>query len=416
MRKLGSDHSVLFFASQEIWRKIQKGSDDAHLDSSNVLEWAMRETCIQIKNNSSLWASQGLNFDVRQTAQEKHKSGTLSDDQLAEILQEPESRTLDELYGVRDGSSVERRGNAEPSEREQAIRKKCEEFGAWVFRDSALLEEQERELAHEKEDERQVERPLVATALEHRIDPALWSFVRSGATSGSFISIPDCLKNTSAPLPAGMFRSANLCATTDFYNTISIPKSRALSGAMNNFLRTVQWILSNSQSTTYLLISPFEANVLLPKIRKSRSAFLHVYAPRVSRNTPSFEDMQFFTVPRPRSGFLMDSWTGQELNIFAGQLFLLDRKSFEELCSLLGLHLKAIPDAYKKYVDAGGFVRSAKARRALGIQDCAMESSPVAFLSEFIGWRRKGQGFALTHLGQILHGHNLENSEFTEVA
>jgi hypothetical protein len=413
MRMLGNGHSVIFFASPEIWRKIQNGRSDAHLDSSDVLEWSIRETCKQIIDNSALWANQGLNFDARQTAWEDYNAQAMSANQLSEILKEQESRTLDELYGVRDGSNAKHGRSAAPSEREQAIRNRCQEFGTFSLTGSSLLEEQERELAHEKEDERQVERLSVAKPLEHRIDPALVSFIRSGARSKSFISIQDCLKNTSASSFAGIFRSANLCATKDFYNTISI-RNPFMSGAMNNFLRVVQWILSNSQSNVFVIISPFEANSLLPLIRTSRSAFLHVYAPRVSRNTRSFEDMGFFTVPRPRSGLPMDSMTRHKLNMFAGQLFLSDSRSFEELCQLLGLHLKAIPDAYKGEVDAGGFVVGAGARKALGIRDCVIQTSPLAFLTELIGWRRKGQGFTLTHIGQILLGHNLEDSEFAQ--
>jgi len=259
---------------------------------------------------------------------------------------------------------------------------------------------------------RQVERLSVAKPLEHCVDPALLSFIQSGARSRSFISIKDCLKNTSALPFTGIFRSANLCATQDFYNTILIQNLSAPLGVMNNFLRVVQWILSHTQSKVFVLISPFEANTLLPEIRASSSAFLHLYSPRVSRNTRSFEDMGFFTVPRPRSGVPMDSMTRHELNLFAGQLFLSDSTSFEEVCQFLGLHLKAIPDAYKNDVDAGGFVMRERARKALGIRNCTIQTSPLAFLTELIGWRRKGQGFSLTHLGQILLGHNLDQSEF----
>src|SRR5690242_15537487 len=85
MRKLGSGHSVLFFASGEIWRNVV----------------AMRETCKQIKHNGVLWASQGLNFDMRDTAWEENSAQRLSAGDLSGVLQEQESRTLEELYGVK---------------------------------------------------------------------------------------------------------------------------------------------------------------------------------------------------------------------------------------------------------------------------------------------------------------------------
>src|ERR1700733_2585342 len=122
MRKLGSDHSILFFVSGEISRKIRSfiGDNKETLDSSDVLVWTLQETCTQISNDSSLWASQGENFDRRHTAWEKYKDGKLTQSEVAKVLREPESRTLEELYGVRD--EEDSNGGAPLSVRQQTIR------------------------------------------------------------------------------------------------------------------------------------------------------------------------------------------------------------------------------------------------------------------------------------------------------
>ncbi|KAF8526592.1 hypothetical protein BU17DRAFT_62083 [Hysterangium stoloniferum] len=131
MRQLGHTHSVLFFASEEIRKKIQEAinSTDDKLDSSHVLLWTMRETCTQIKENGALWASQGLNFDIRDRAWARYNDGIISVADLAGVLLEKESFTLDELYGIKKDTNIPARTDGDVSGRVQAIREKCMEFG-----------------------------------------------------------------------------------------------------------------------------------------------------------------------------------------------------------------------------------------------------------------------------------------------
>jgi len=347
MRKLGSDHSILFFASAEISRKIRTYVDkqSLDLDSSDVLVWAMRETCTQIITNGALWASQGKSFDRRRETWEKHEEGKLTQSEVANVLREPESRTLEELYSVRGEENL--KGGGPLSVRQQGIRERCREFGIQPGRGSALLEEQERELAHEKEEERQVERVVGAKPLPHSLDPALRTFVWTGQYSMSLklVSLLECLQKTTqfstlSTMSSGFFQSKQLCTTEDFSRTIAL----SYGDSMDDFLRAVQWILTTTKSPNkLLLLSPFEANKLLPEIRLSQYASLHVYSPRTSRKVRSMEDLDFFTVSR-RHGFTPpDRRFMHELNLFSGQLFFCDRTSFEEVCDMLGLYLSEIP-------------------------------------------------------------------------
>ena len=418
MRRLGSDHSVLFFASSEIWGKIQASTKNYgnELNSSDVLIWTMHETWEQLKDNGAHWTSQGLNFDIRHTAWDKYSKGCLSASRLAEILREKESRTLQELYGVKENDSLCEwpAGEDAPSELQKSIQAKCHEFGMMLSRSSALLEEQERELAHEKEVERQAERITASSPRKHAIDPALFRFIHSGIISASFISLVECLEGTShgsflLTLSKSFFRSFNLRATKDFSRTI---EGDHVPGSMDDFLRPVRWILrSNIRPDMLLLISPFEANELLPDIWGS-SARLHLYSPRVSRQVSCLDDMRFFAVPSLRNFAPPLSRTIQELNLFAGQLFFRDKASFKEVCQMLGLHLGEIPDEVRGMVDSSGFVQDETARRILGLQTCLFRENGVPFLRELMRLRRKGHSFTLTHIGDILHGNNLRESEF----
>lgn len=306
---------------------------------------------------------------------------------------------MEELYGIRKDDALDMwpLGAVGLSETQRAIQEKCEKFGISLSRNSALLEEQERELAHEKEAERQVQRVSASSPLDHDISPGLYTFTRQGVTSASFISLYECLKDTSygpslLTTTKSFFRSVELRATSDFLRTIDPGDS--FGGFMDDFLRPVKWILrSRSKPNMLLLISPFEANVLLPEIRESRIVQLTLHSPRVSRQaTSDLEDLNFFVVPPLTKITPPASRTIQELNIFAGQLFFRDRPAFKTVCSMLGLHLGEIPDDLEGKADADGFVTDEAARKSLGIQKCPFYASAIPFLRKLIGWRRKGQG------------------------
>ncbi|KAJ7089853.1 hypothetical protein B0H15DRAFT_839505, partial [Mycena belliarum] len=409
MRRLGTDHSVQFFASAEIRRKIQTAinSETQNLDSGHVLLWTMRETLAQIRDNVSLWANQGLNFDARSSALHDPEC---SHESVVAVLQEQESRTLEELYGVKSSSGSERK--TRDSELEREIREKCCEFGINPTL-SALSEEQERELAHEKEDERELERIPGAKPLKHR-DDDLRQFITTGLISqpDNLIPLESCLANTSwvSLLPRGtIFRSRDIIATIDFQQTVSVP-----SGSMDCYLRPVQWILSTSKSKTLVVISPFEANKWLPEIRHSRFVSLRLYSPRVSRNAFwSFDSLDSFAVPR-QHGWTPDRALIHELNLFVGQLFCADKPSVKEICGILGLHLQPVNNQgnMAAKMDTEGFVKDEEARAALGVNGCTFDSSPLPFFRELFASRRKGQGFVLTHMGQILRGNDPKDPDF----
>ncbi|KAJ6458153.1 hypothetical protein C8R47DRAFT_995335 [Mycena vitilis] len=417
MRKLGNGHSVLFFASAEIRNKITAATDvrPDEIDSMHVLQWTIQETLLQIRDYGSLWANQGVNFDARHTALADYQSSYLSYTDTVAVLRERESRTLEELYGITASSTH----NAPPVTSLQAsIRKKCQQLGITPS-NSALSEEQERELAHEKEDEREVERIPDAKARDH-FDRDLEYFIRTGTFSpvNTFITLEDCLAHTSwvSKLPAGrLFRGRKLCATRDFRDTIFLGPNPSI-GAMDNYLRPVQWIISTSKSADILiLVSPFEANKWLPAIRRSEFVYLHLYSPRNSRNTFwPLDTLDSFTVPNERS-VPINRYLLHELNLFAGQLFCADKRSMKEVCGILGLHLQSVSQRgdLQGMVDSTGFVNE-RARRALGLEACSFVTTPLPFFRELFGARRKGQGFALTHMGQILRGNDPKDPAFEE--
>ncbi|KAL1666071.1 hypothetical protein GGF50DRAFT_99825 [Schizophyllum commune] len=424
MRKLGrSDgHSVLFLASSEIQGRIRDciREEKAQLDSSDVLIWTMHETIRQTTESGALWANQGLNFDARQSGWEAFEAGgRVNHAALARVLREPEAHPLKELYGPRDvtPSSADM---GQQTARQREIYRRCEEFGFAVSRSSRLLEEQERELAHEKETEREVQRAPPAKPKPHAVDPALKSLVKTGnSTFLRFSTLHDCLavtsiynaiRNTSTRF---FQKGRHILATKDFVETIVL--SSAAHNQKDGFMRPVQWIISTRNfPDVLLLVSPFEANEIISNIRQSPDVRLHLYAPRVSRNTRAFDDLTFLITPSSAATSCLPptNATIHELNLFAGNLFLWNEAAYREVCQLLGLHLGEIPDALKGKVGVDGFVSQPADRAALGVVACLFQKSPSAVLRALMDLRRKGQGFLLTHIGQMLYGNEIGSDEF----
>ncbi|TRM56132.1 hypothetical protein BD626DRAFT_587475 [Schizophyllum amplum] len=427
MRKLGrSDgHSVLFLASCEIRTRIQESIKEPkeHLDSSDVLLWTMQETIRQTTENGALWANQGMNFDVRQAGWEAYNKSTLDSDGLARILLEREAHPLRELYGPHDVAETTDNGK-EPTEGQREILKRCEQYGFSISHNSQLLEEQERELAHEKETEREIQRAPPAKPKPHCVDPMLARLVRGDIPSlTNFRTLRDCLAVTSVHQEIGLlsrsfFQGRNVVATHDFVETIEL--SPRASHEKDGFVRPVHWIVSTRKAPDALvLISPFEANEIMKDVRQSSDVRLHLYTPRTSSNMRAFDDMTFLITPSyitPSSAATTYAPPARtvlhELHLFAGNLFLRDEAAYREVCQMLGLYLDEIPDAMKGQVGVDGFVRSEQARAGLDIEDCRFERSPTAMFRTLVDLRRKGQGFLLTHIGQMLYGNALASDEF----
>ncbi|KAK7438856.1 hypothetical protein VKT23_017782 [Stygiomarasmius scandens] len=166
-------------------------------------------------------------------------------------------------------------------------------------------------------------------------------------------------------------------------------------------MRPVTWIISgglNTDETTAVLvvISPYEANQLRPTIEKSKKLHLHIYAPRVTQAQRSFDNLRFHVIPPLSTSYAPCASMIMQLNLFSGQLYLQDWKTYQELCKFLGLR---IPD--------GPSQSDALEHRNVSTKNCRFDKSPLCMLQQLFAKRRKGNGFAMTHMGRILGGRSL---------
>ena len=404
MRQLGKGHSVMFFAPGEVDRRIRGLIPDVIAPGTpvrvlDVIRWAIYETCEEIRRYLPCWAHQGLDHHKRFAAYEEYtSSGDVED--LRSAWQQPDSQTLEEMYWISAGTKMTR---SQDIYRIPSLSERIERLGATKLVDVRIAEEQEREVNHEVETGRVrvVERPPKVPPAEHMIHADIREFVETGKLPESPTHIFPLLApiNMAKALDSTIEWSPTPLASADFTTVINGSDGVTLT----DFLRPVNWILSSGsgKDSIVVVISPYEANELLPTIRKSNNVRLHIYAPRITFSMRSFSDLAFYSIPNS----LAERWSvpahvRTELNLFSGQLFFDNKAEYERVCVLLALS-KAHPGAEK--VELDGFVLPAYRTG----KSSPFAKSKIPVLKKLIELRQKGKGYHRTPLGQILSGKSL---------
>lgn len=426
MRKLGDGQSVVFCVPEEIKTRILKSrkasGQESAISVSDVLAWSITETWADTRRTMPLWAVQGLRFD-RQSAlwSEARKDGQaqLSRD-IANRFLENEAQSLERRYRPAHGSH-EDMFSAQPwTETVGLIKLRCQQLGHLDLKSADLHEEQERELCPETEQERAVEKPAPAEPAKHQpIHPDLVKFISEGKLvepSEAYMPAFMSLQTTSAAahFDVSQFPST-LLVTAEFARTV---KAVGASCVLDAYQRPVQWILTNIGSQTsakdivnrMIIISPYEAQELLPLIQQSRMATLHIYSPRQNLAFHPTDGLDLHTVPHRTKGWILERSLVLQLNLFAGQLYFRSFEEYTETCAFLGLAWKAAGE--DMIVDADGFILDGPGK---GGANGSFRSSPIKFLNILMTKIRKHcESVSKTHMGAILDGKLLQPSDFTE--
>ena len=425
MRKLGKGQSIMICAPKDIERKILKCNRKSPVDPvevGDVIKWCIFETFSHTRKSVPLWATQGLRYQRQHPFWSKVTAGHDWQQSLgvAKILVEPGAQSLEHryssdttyaedqvlLHGVEEMALIDRQREVE------AISARCKEFKVESFNMASLYEEQERELSPENEQEVQVEKPPAQEPLEHSVHADILDFVMSGKlrrSSPAFKPAFASLSNTSASktLETAAW-PATLLVTLDFAGTVEVPAGEQL----DLYVRPVHWIASRTENGRgdYVILSPFEANELLPSIRRRNQVRLHTYAPRINQLLSTLEDLTAFAIPPTPHEWIV-SPIGMHLNLFAGQVYIRDYDEYVALCRFLGLAFR--PPEGQARAGGDGFVEPSS-RPVFDnemVLRCPFTSSPVPFLQLLMKMRRKGQSYARSHLGKILGGGLLKDEE-----
>lgn len=111
----------------------------------------------------------------------------------------------------------------------------------------------------------------------------------------------------------------NIWVTRDFATTV-----KGEFGSTNysdSFQRPVQWILTHKAKSSCIglvIISPYEAQDLLPFIEISKYVTLHLYAPRVNLGFQSLDHLGLYSIPKRKTKTIVPRDVILHLNLFAG--------------------------------------------------------------------------------------------------
>lgn len=415
MRKLGHGQAITFIVPEEIRTKIYERTgkpSGTQIDAHDVLSWAIGETWSDLKKSMSLWAVQGERF-------ERHKhllNGAETTKSDAEAFLENEAEDLETRYKPRtqDDPFAQLRDWDLSNPNITKIVSRCRDFEAMNFGAATLSEEQERELAPEIEEERQIERPPRLDAHPHTVHPDLHNLVANGKFVNSKAWIPafQALSTTSAGKLINLKQfPQDLLVTVDFMYTVKVPPgSTRASFISDSYQRPVQFVLSvpdphcKNAVSKLIIISPHEANKLLPSIRISKKVTLHLFAARTNMSFSSLDKLTLYNVGHSFSPGSISRSLIMQLNLFAGSLYLRSLAEYHELCDFLGLLQGKAEDDQQVYAD--GFIDPPAGKWDL-------QTSSVPFLRVLLmKIRREGEGVEKTHMGKVLSGVALEKSDF----
>lgn len=414
MRQLGNGQSVMFFAPPEVDVGIRKEACKTSQDMiavEDIIQWCMVETCNDIEHHAPAWAEQGADYMTRRRALDtlpQEVSKTDDFDTLRDAWLQREARPLEVMYMPLSEPTVPA-GMDVPELRERLVALGLGNMTAVGNVD----EEQEREVSHEMEVERFPERPRPIQAANHNLHQHVRQFVRSGeliSDSPAFVSLSHILQ--SIPLWNKYVRmkafSNRLLATRDF--AVTAQQNSEFDTGVVEFLKPPRWLLSWTKdhngrlpAPLLLILSQYEVNELLPSIRASKFVQLHLYVPRVTPSMPIFDNFSFLgSSPQQIDPLLI-----LQLNLFAGQLYPTNYADYARICEFLGVDVEG-----KLRSQSDGFVLPGNRRGQL--QGSPFTKSPMPFLKDLFGLRRKGQAYDKSPIGKLLSGRILKEDAFVD--
>jgi hypothetical protein len=279
--------------------------------------------------------------------------------------------------------------------------------------------ESQRELAPEQEEERQTERPESMQPAPHEVHKDVLNLAKVGRIRGGskqFTPAFQALASTSVAKLCKLSQfPGELLVTADFMRTVKNPLgTRKATFITDSYQRAVQWVLSIPDTKNpgtvknLVILSPHEANQLQHHTRRCKKVTLHLFSPRTNSSHAPLDALDLWTVGHDFTPSAVPRSLTAQLNLFAGSLYLNSYAEYTELCDFLGLLHSDVKQGQQ--VAADGFITP-----PAGLWD--LKQSPVPLLRMLLmGIRKKGEGLEKTHLGKILSGVKLEETDFKDDA
>ena len=403
LRKLGQGQSLIFVAPPEVHQSIINitGKPGGDIDGYDVVAWSLEQSCLSIERSQPLRVLQGLGHHHRQKALTALAKRYPNLEEVAKerdatkgfilAFREKEEQRLTDLYApaslkTSTMPNVIDSSQEDPDPTVQKLLAMWRSVDFSISEGASMHEEHEREVAHEVEQETQIQRPTRSKALVRIVDPLLQEYVRIGSDTilQQFRRAYDVVSSTSANCAASSELLKHLRVTKDFIQTVAGP----VTGHYDSYLRPTNWILTTKQSakpTELLLISQYEVNQLFDEIHATSSPVkLHTYEPRVTKSMRAVDlAPPHLTYPSVLAWQNLPPALRRELHLFAGQLYF---NTYKEYRDFLAENVTAKPAAQADQV--------------------------LRFVKAWVAIRRKGQNFLPTHVGQMVNNRTLKEGAF----
>lgn len=370
MRLLGHGHSIVFFASYEahvrILEKCNLGNG-VMPTSKDVLDFISGNSKRFEEENTVHWSAAAYNYTKKLVAHKMHENFEEADaiQQMHAKCKDNEYVTLTDMYGIKESALLTQISKNQFDKLLQTyhneyeivdmiksiydgVRKKLSQQAPRIQRyTQSFDEEQEKELEHELEEQRQIERPAAAVPAVPVFDELLENLIKNGVTSQNFRKMRfqrNILSFHESLADKPMYRaykvnaspwSENLCVTRDFLNVVE-------NGNSEDYLRPVWWIahiIHREGDDVFLLMSSFEANMLLPLFRKSACAALMSYRPRLSQMHSNLLNQETSEVTAMNTHFGDRIGLDEEIQIgmYSGSMYFHSEREQDAYCSFMGL-------------------------------------------------------------------------------
>ncbi|KAF4425149.1 hypothetical protein FACUT_10088 [Fusarium acutatum] len=424
LRHLGTTQIVSFFVPPEVHQSIsdlQNKTIHEPIDSADVIEWLLDNTCDQIEQLQPLYYSQGMDYCRRMQAALDHPDFLTDKPQrkaYVQAIKQGEQQSLQNLYepklknravGMQTSNNAVLKGFIQDL---NARHKTFQDTGRAVHASALQEVEQERKVAFEVDSVRQVKKPQHFAAFSFPgLNASLKAFIRTGrlpADTNYFTHVFHALSKTGTGRKykvQSKVTKSKLLETAEFGRTIK-PKGDL---STDDFLRPVNWIIWSSVAEIAVIIMPEEAEALIPIMRNSGvPTHLLVYSAPITRKMLRFNDLTFHSIPPLPNDWKAPKWLRVELGIYAGRLYF-EWDEYDAMCSLLGIQSGELgnqaQDEEPTETDTDAEIETSKPQTDL---EHKLAKSPLTFLQEWLTVHRRGQDFAHSPMGFVSQGKRLQ--------
>ncbi|OMP87747.1 hypothetical protein BK809_0007836 [Diplodia seriata] len=428
MRQLATTQSVVFFATPEVHQSIRDHrSTDRRgaIDSYDVVCWLLEQTCAGLEQLQPLYYAQGVDFCRRSQACIDNPDILTDADQRENCLKElrhVEHQTLEQMYKPKTKTKVSNPSSAFSPQLAglmkelNTLRKGFQDDGNAVHASALQEVEQEREVAHEVENIREVQEPVYFSPIKF---PGLHHDIKSFALTGRLVAgsfgyehMFICLRGTAL---GSKHRINPEIITSNLFVSKQFTKTVVLNQPDDNFLRQVNWVLWSTAADAAIVVVPEEAELLIPLLRNNATktpvtAHLLTYAPAVTRKMVHFSDLTYYAIPPLPRGWKAPDWLRVELGLFAGRLYF----EYDEYAGIMRYLGIIVDDQSEDGTHDDRLLSDGEMSDSVVVKKKAsttittpFTNRPLTFVREWLASRRKGQDFSHTPMGFVCQGRPL---------